>query len=1089
MKINKTHFTSLFIPLVLSLALILGTGAVSAPQTVVNAGTADLAPISEMLSSDASGLEYEIPVSWEDLSLEEVEAGGRIYTRVTLPGWANTITPGLPSLPVKVDKVGAPFGGGVVVEVIPGVEHRIPLSAAVLPVETKMVDEEQPGNEIGDQMLPEVVTASIEDPSVYDGVDPYPASLAEVTADGQVRQQRVVGISIYPVQFDVASQELVVFESLTIQVRFNGGEQGAAGLRKDAQDYEQMLRGELLNYETAQNFRTSAMVEGMSVEGSLDGVVTDGAENWAVPNPGWRVKVRTDGMYKISYEELASAGVPVSGLNPATLQLFNLGQEVALRVDLGADGVWNAGDFLTFYGKGIESKYTLDNIYWLTCGATSGLRMAERSVVPATATLAASYQAHRHMEGGAYYLSSMPQMNGREHFVSARLYPPSTPTWTTTFAQPVPATSPVTISVSMLGGLASATINPDHHVQVTLNGTQIGDVTFDGKIWQTFQFSVPAGLMKVYPDTNTLVFKAPADRGLSYDLVYIDSIDLDYDNTFTAQENVLAFSYSSTGSWKYRLAGFTTNQVQAFDVTNPNAPVRLSGGMVSGSGPYYLDFQDTLGAETDYWVSTTNAFKTVAGIEKDTPSSYRSTAKSADYIIITPAAFATAAAALRDYRGSHGLRALTVDVQDAYDEFSYGIVDPEGIHSLLAFAYANWAAPAPSYVVLLGDGNYDPKNYLGFGRTSYIPPFLGDWDPWMMETASDNRYVTVSGADTMPDMMIGRLSVNSLADANAMVDKIKTYETKAAAGAWQTQLMAVADNADEGGYFDQISDQVMSCCVPTAFATTKVYYGVTHTDTTSARAAVQANYGRYIVNYVGHGFTTGWASEALLTTSTVSTLTNGGQLPIDLVMACMEGYFIHPNPSQDSLAEVTTRAVNKGSIASWSGTGEGTAGGQDILDRAVLTALLKNNAPSLGAAVLAAKQSLFSIGASPDLLDTFTLFGDPALHFNPIPTAVDILSFTGTFTSGKVELSWETASELEVGGFNLIRAKTRDGARRQINPETIFAQNASSVSGAVYSFVDESVKPGKKYFYWLESISTDGTTRLIGPVKVKVGLP
>ncbi len=64
-------------------------------------------------------------------------------------------------------------------------------------------------------------------------------------------------------------------------------------------------------------------------------------------------------------------------------------------------------------------------------------------------------------------------------------------------------------------------------------------------------------------------------------------------------------------------------------------------------------------------------------------------------------------------------------------------------------------------------------------------------------------------------MMIGRLSVNSLTEANAMVDKIKTYETKAAAGAWQTQLMAVADNADDGGYFDQISDQVMSCCVPT----------------------------------------------------------------------------------------------------------------------------------------------------------------------------------------------------------------------------------------------------------------------------------
>jgi len=85
MKINKNLFTSLFIPLVLSLAMILGTGAVSAPKAVVNAGTADLAPVAEILSSDSSVLEYEIPVSWEELEVEEVEEGGRIYTRVTLP--------------------------------------------------------------------------------------------------------------------------------------------------------------------------------------------------------------------------------------------------------------------------------------------------------------------------------------------------------------------------------------------------------------------------------------------------------------------------------------------------------------------------------------------------------------------------------------------------------------------------------------------------------------------------------------------------------------------------------------------------------------------------------------------------------------------------------------------------------------------------------------------------------------------------------------------------------------------------------------------------------------------------------------------
>ena len=121
------------------------------------------------------------------------------------------------------------------------------------------------------------------------------------------------------------------------------------------------------------------------------------------------------------------------------------------------------------------------------------------------------------------------------------------------------------------------------------------------------------------------------------------------------------------------------------------------------------------------------------------------------------------------------------------------------IHDFLAYAYANWVSPAPTYVVLMGDGNYDPKNYLGYGRASQIPPYLLDVDPWIGETAADNRYVTVAGSDTMPDMMLGRLSVNTAAEANVMVSKIMAYETTPLAGDWRQQVLAVADNADEAG--------------------------------------------------------------------------------------------------------------------------------------------------------------------------------------------------------------------------------------------------------------------------------------------------
>ena len=120
---------------------------------------------------------------------------------------------------------------------------------------------------------------------------------------------------------------------------------------------------------------------------------------------------------------------------------------------------------------------------------------------------------------------------------------------------------------------------------------------------------------------------------------------------------------------------------------------------------------------------------------------------------------------------------------------------------------------------------------------SYIPPYLAPVDPWIGETAADNRYVTLVGADTLPDMMLGRLSVNSAAEASAFVNKIVAYEQNPVPGDWQQQVLAVADNADSAGDFAQMSDDLLACCLPAPYQdqAEKVYYGVTHTTVAEAQ--------------------------------------------------------------------------------------------------------------------------------------------------------------------------------------------------------------------------------------------------------------
>ncbi len=234
----------------------------------------------------------------------------------------------------------------------------------------------------------------------------------------------------------------------------------------------------------------------------------------------------------------------------------------------------------------------------------------------------------------------------------------------------------------------------------------------------------------------------------------------------------------------------------------------------------------------------------------------------------------------------------------------------------------------------------------------------------------------------MPDMMLGRISVNSAAEANAFVSKIMAYEA-APDDAWKNQVLAIADNADEAGNFAAISDTLLTCCLPAEYTAQKIYYGLSpYTDITATRNAISSgiNAGKLIVNYIGHGATASWAGESLFHSTYVSSLSNLGKYPVAVVMACMEGYYIRPETTttNHAVGEVFTRAVDKGAVASWSATGQGVASGHSYLNQGFYNALFAGNASTVGEATLAGKQNLFSAGASPDLLDTYLLFGDPA---------------------------------------------------------------------------------------------------------------
>ena len=65
----------------------------------------------------------------------------------------------------------------------------------------------------------------------------------------------------------------------------------------------------------------------------------------------YKIPVWKDGIYKLTYSDLQTAGFPVSSVDPRRIQIFHRGVEQAIFVQGQADAVLNTSDYLEFFGQ------------------------------------------------------------------------------------------------------------------------------------------------------------------------------------------------------------------------------------------------------------------------------------------------------------------------------------------------------------------------------------------------------------------------------------------------------------------------------------------------------------------------------------------------------------------------------------------------------------------------------------------------------------------------------------------------------------------------------------------------------------------
>ncbi len=510
-----------------------------------------------------------------------------------------------------------------------------------------------------------------------------------------------------------------------------------------------------------------------------------------------------------------------------------------------------------------------------------------------------------------------------------------------------------------------------HQISVEFNGVAIGSFLFNGidpssgghpvKV-----FDIP--LSQLNDGANTLRF-VPAGS----DLCLVDYAKLTYPHAYKADAGSLKFSLRGTQSRK--VDGFATSRVRLIDYTDPfNLIVTKPDAEPSAAG-FAITVPPGAGAAKTQrllYALPQGQFETPAAFSLNQPSTLHqgnlsgTIPNGADFLIITHKTLLSSMTPLLNLRQSQGKIAAAVDIEDVYDEFSYGTHGPQAIRAFLSHATTNWVTK-PRYVIFAGDASLDPRNYENLGNLDFVPTKL--IDATYNETASDDWLADFNN-DGIADIPVGRLPARTPAEANLMISKIVGYSP---ATVPQSALL-IADDPGTPALFDfETGNDQVQALLPASMPVQRV-----NVRTANGQATTQIQTGltegRSIVNYSGHGTLDSWASSVIFTTAQALALTQGtDKLPFVIVMDCLNGYFQAPNVL--SLSEAFVKAPSGGAIAVFASSGLTTTPGQREMELELYRQLYGPQIIPVGDAIRIAKAESGDI----DVRRTWILFGDPSM--------------------------------------------------------------------------------------------------------------
>ncbi|MBN3036320.1 MAG: type IX secretion system sortase PorU [Bacteroidales bacterium] len=744
-----------------------------------------------------------------------------------------------------------------------------------------------------------------------------------------------------------------------------------------------------------------------------------------------RIGITKSGIYRIGYDELISFGWDPSGIDPRNIRLYGNGggmlpepnnmprpddlTEVAIMVHGELDGVLNPEDYLLFYGESphqwryiplgyyefTRHLYSDTNCYFLTCSLGAGKRIQPIPQSNLTPTHEIStYDAWAvHAREDFNLIKSGKEWYG-EYFRDQLVYDiyfdlpglvmGSQATARMDFAGKSSESSRFYISIDDVLR-DSATITPINPGSIIYARTKKKSVLFypgpdDVKI--TLEY-VPSG---------------EASEG------WLNYIVLNAERELKLWDGMTLFRYSGSigvgNVTRFHVAD-TGPSACVWDVTNPAEPAEVIATVQND----HLAFNVATDSLREFMAFNGSSFLKAEFMGAVPNQNLHHTAP-AEMVVVTHPLFMGQALQLADFhRQRDGMNVIVITPEQIYNEFSSGVQDVTAIRDFMRMLYVRYPGQEPRYLVLIGDGSYDPKDRLPQNQ-NFIPAFQNRESLDMAKSYVIDDYFGIldenEGNDCtgVLDVGIGRLTVRNAEEAQTAVDKIIRYaETgRSNSGNWRKNICIIADDEDGNLHLDQ-ADSIARHLErhQRTYDIRKIYFDTyTQISTNSGYRYPDVNRdinrevekGVMVMNYIGHGGERGWAAEKVLEIQDITGWDNEGKLPVFITATCEFTRF--DNPAITSAGEHVFHNPLGGGIALFTTTRLAYASSNFSLNRLFYENLFDDTGgemPRFGDLIMLSKP------ASSLTTRNFMLLGDPALRLYYPDYNIQTLTINGSEVS------------------------------------------------------------------------------------------